>query len=370
MKFLIVASYAESIKNFSSELLDEIEKIGFSIHVVIPNYENAELKKYFLKKTSWVTHFYELQRRGTNLLNDFKTIIQLKSIILKVKPDIIFSFTIKPVIYSNIMGYLLNIRKRYAFITGVGYLFYENNNSILSSFIKNFYRISLNCTTTVIFQNKDDISTFYSQKVISKKTQIKQVNGSGVNINYFKETPIPNKINFLMIARLLVSKGVREYAAAAEKIKKMDIDAEFFLAGWFDEGPDSISKEELNRWKKQNTITYHGELTDVRPLISSCSIYVLPSYREGTPRTVLEAMSMGRPIITTNVPGCRETVINNYNGFLVERNNTDSLVSAMQKFISKPEMIQNMGRNSRSIAESKYDVNLVNEQLLSAMDLA
>ena len=201
------------------------------------------------------------------------------------------------------------------------------------------------------------------------------VNGSGVNVTDFNVLPLPQneqqqaKISFLLIARLLVDKGVREYAEAAKIIQQQYPHVEFNLVGWIDENPSAITQQELDQWVTKKTVKYWGKLADVRPAIAESSVYVLPSYREGTPRTVLEAMAMGRAIITTDAPGCRETVVDGDNGFLVEVKSVDSLVDAMQKFINQPELIEKMGNRSREIALHKYDVHQVNTHMMQEMGL-
>jgi glycosyltransferase involved in cell wall biosynthesis len=172
-----------------------------------------------------------------------------------------------------------------------------------------------------------------------------------------------------MICRLLGNKGVREYVEAARLLKASSPSASFRLAGWIDENPDAIMTWELDAWIAEGVVEYLGRLEDVRPAIAGASVYVLPSYREGTPRTVLEAMAMGRPIITTNAPGCRETVVDADNGFLVSVKAVDELVEAMSKFIRDPSLSLKMGARSRTIAEQKYDVRKVNTAMLEAMGL-
>ena len=196
--------------------------------------------------------------------------------------------------------------------------------------------------------------------------------------------PLPTSFRFLMIGRLLGDKGVREYVRTARIIKKRTPEASFALAGPLDPNPASVTQAELNQWINEGVIDYLGVLDDVRPAFENCSVYVLPSYREGTPRTVLEAMSMGRPVITTNAPGCRETIkmlpgqsldknsgemIQGDNGFLVPVKNVEKLVQAMEQFIVHPELIYQMGKRSRKIAEEKYDVHKVNEVIMRAMGL-
>lgn len=182
----------------------------------------------------------------------------------------------------------------------------------------------------------------------------------------FVEQSVPH---FLLIARLLGDKGIREYVQAAKLVKQQYPEAQFDLVGGLDTNPTSISQAELDQWIAAGTINFLGRLSDVRPAIAACSVYVLPSYREGTPRTVLEAMAMGRAVITTDAPGCRETVVNGDNGFLVPVKDADALAQAMLRFIEQPGLIAQMGQRSRSIAEEKYDVHKVNAQMLEGMGL-
>ena len=199
------------------------------------------------------------------------------------------------------------------------------------------------------------------------------VNGSGVDLAKFDQVELPRQANgqpkvaFLLIARLLGDKGVREYATAAAKIKVTHPEIEFHLVGWIDQNPSAIDQKELDQWVQEQRVTYWGKLKDVRPAIAATSVYVLPSYREGTPRTVLEAMAMGRAVITTDAPGCRETVIEGENGHLVAVKSVDALVNAMQQCIDQPARVEDMGQSSREIALTKYDVHRVNAHMLTEM---
>ena len=177
------------------------------------------------------------------------------------------------------------------------------------------------------------------------------------------------KASFLLIARLLGDKGVREYAEAARIIKQDYPEAEFHLVGWIDDNPSAIEQDELDCWIADQRLQFWGKLSDVRPAIAASSVYVLPSYREGTPRTVLEAMAMGRAVITTDAPGCRETVNHGVNGYLVAVKSVDELVQAMRYFIEDPKLIDYMGQRSREIALNKYDVHQVNRHMLTEMGM-
>jgi glycosyltransferase involved in cell wall biosynthesis len=224
----------------------------------------------------------------------------------------------------------------------------------------------------VIFQNPDDRLLFKRLDFLMDTQKTYLVNGSGVNLDhyYFSAPKQADQVSFLLIGRLIRSKGISEYAKAAEIIKKRHDNVSFRLLGSLTGSSDLVSKEDLGRWVSEGTVEYCGRADDVRPFIEMASVIVLPSfYGEGTPRSVLEAMSMGRPVITTDAPGCRETVEEGVNGFLVPVRDSKALAEAMERFIEKPELIKKMGRESRRIAEEKYDVRKVNQVILEAMGL-
>ena len=304
----------------------------------------------------------------------------LYRMIKAIAPDVVLAYTIKPVIYGMLAAYMAKVPKRFALITGLGYAFtgLEQGNP-LSHFQKlvfALYRRALQHCHKVFFQNPDDQALFVQLKLLAQQTPSVVVNGSGVNLQQFNLQPLPlsddgrPKPSFLLIARLLVDKGVQEYAAAAKIIKAQHPEVEFHLVGWIDDNPSAIDAEDLAQWVADQRLQFWGKLADVRPAICAASVYVLPSYREGTPRTVLEAMAMGRAVITTDAPGCRETVVDAENGYLVEVKSVDSLVMAMQKIIDQPERIAPMGQASRQLALTKYDVDQVNAVMLQHMGIS
>jgi glycosyltransferase involved in cell wall biosynthesis len=226
----------------------------------------------------------------------------------------------------------------------------------------------------VFFQNPDDLALFQERGILQPHTPVCVVNGSGVDVASFAVRPLPaaalaGAVRFLFIGRLLGDKGVREYAQAARLLKRSHPQVQCALVGWIDSNPNAISQAELDGWVADGSIEFLGRLADVRPAIEACSVYVLPSYREGTPRTVLEAMAMGRAVITTDAPGCRETVVDGDNGFLVPVHSVDALAEAMARFITDPTLAARMGQRGRQLAEEKYDVHKVNAVMLKEMGL-
>ncbi|MDA0697857.1 MAG: glycosyltransferase family 4 protein [Proteobacteria bacterium] len=379
MKFLLVASYLPSVLNFRGKLLEAISKKDIQVYILSPDLDLFNNEVNQLRGLGYSVNEIPMQRTGTNPLSDMKTLWAVYNCIRKIKPDYVLSYTIKPVIYGTLAAKLAKVPHRFALITGLGYAFQNveqgSNRSFFQKLVHGLYQYALFHSHKVFFQNPDDQQLFRELNLIDHNKPTVVVNGSGVNVQDFSLVAPPKndsgeiKQSFLLIARLLADKGVREYAEAAKQIKQMYPEAEFHLVGWIDENPAAIAQEELDEWIADGRLNYWGKLADVRPAIAASSIYVLPSYREGTPRTVLEAMAMGRAVITTNAPGCKETVIHGENGFLIEVKSSESLVKAMQQFILDPSLIEKMGKRSREIALNKYDVDAVNKHMLSEMGL-
>lgn len=379
MKFLMISSFLPSVLSFRGKLLEVIANQGYEIHIMAPEFSEFSEEQQKLQALGYHSHEIPMQRTGTNPLSDLKLLKNIYQQIRQIQPDYVLSYTIKPVIYGTIAAWLAKVPHRYALITGLGYAFQnvetQSKRSIFQKLVHALYQQALLRSHKAFFQNPDDLKLFQDLKLLNTRTPTVVVNGSGVNVDDFNVLPLPVtkekkiKIAFLLIARLLGDKGVREYAEAAEILKHKYPHVEFNLVGWIDENPSAIRQQELDQWVANKTLKYWGKLTDVRPAIAESSVYVLPSYREGTPRTVLEAMAMGRAIITTDAPGCRETVTDGDNGFLVEVKSVESLVKAMEKLILQPKLIAKMGCRSRDIALHKYDVHQVNTHMMQEMGL-
>ncbi|MGP9545674.1 glycosyltransferase family 4 protein [Psychrobacter sp. AOP7-B1-25] len=379
MKFLIIASHPVSVLKFRGALIAAIQQFGFKIHVAAPEFDKYLEEYDKLTGLGYIVHDIPMQRTGTDPISDAKTLVTLYRLMRKIKPDYTMAYTIKPVIYGSLAAKMARVPHRFALITGLGYAFqgadeqdYQKSN--LQKIMHKLYSVALASTHKVFFQNPDDEALFKSMGIIKPNTPTKVVNGSGVDTSEYSVQPFPAADHkplprFLLIARLLGDKGVREYAQAARLTKAKYPQAQFDLVGPIDTNPSAIGQSELDFWIDEALFNYWGKVNDVKPAILANSVYVLPSYREGTPRTVLEAMAMGRPIITTDAPGCRETVINKYNGYLVPVKAVDELVAAMEHFIIDPELIVQMGAASRQLVEEKFDVHAVNQTMLKEMDI-
>lgn len=379
MKFLIFANYLPHVINFRGKLLEAISNLGYEIHVLAPDIGDYQRELNYLSELGYHVHEIPLQRTGTNPLNDFRTLLSAYRLLRKIQPDVILSYTIKSVIYGTLAAWLANVPKRIVLISGLGYTFSEvdeqDTRTLLQKFIHSLYTQALSRSDKVFFQNPDDLNLFKKLGILKPNIPATVVNGSGVDINNFNIIPFPTyssgviKPSFLLIARLLKDKGLIEYIEAARIIKSRYPETEFHLVGYIDENPAAITQSRLDEWVESGVVNYWGRLNDVRPAIAASSVYVLPSYREGTSRSVLEAMAMGRPIITTDAPGCRETVVDSRNGFLVPIKTVNELANAMEQFIKDPELIRNMGKASRKLTEERFDVNKVNEFMIKEMSL-
>lgn len=373
-KFLLIAGFADSLIGFRKPLIIALLDQGLEVHVAAPELVANQAVMSELTALGVVAHDIPMQRTGMNPLADLRALLALWQLMRRVKPRYVLGYTIKPVIYGTLAAWLARVPKRFALITGLGFAFMgqeDNQRSRVRAVVQSLYRQALRHCQTVFFQNPDDEALFRQLNIVSAQASTCVVNGSGVDVSQFAVASFTGQAvpRFLLIARLLGDKGVREYVQAAEKVKQEYPEAQFDLVGWIDANPNAITQAELDEWVVAGTVNFLGRLSDVRPAIQDCSVYVLPSYREGTPRTVLEAMAMGRAVITTDAPGCRETVVDGDNGFLIPVKDVDALAQAMLRFIEQPELIAQMGQRSRVIAEEKYDVHKVNAQMLKGMGL-
>ena len=370
---LIISSHAASLINFRLPLIKELISKGNVVSVATTKYKFLENLQNKLIDLGVNIYTFSLSRSGLNYIQDYKSFQEIRKIIKNCKPDIIISYTAKPVIYTGIILKSFSKITYYPLITGLGYAFTEGNTfkrKILKYLMIKLYKEGLKSAAKVIFQNKDDESLFYKLKIIKKNNSTRVVNGTGVDLNAYPFSVLPSKPIFLMISRLLVDKGVREYVEAAKIVKSRIPNTIFQLAGYLDENPSGISLKELQSWVKEGNIQYLGEIESVQFILKSCRYYVLPSYREGTPRSTLEALSTGRPIITTDVPGCRETVIHKKNGLLVPPKNSEALAKAMIALLEeKDDKIKAMAEESYLIAKEKFQIEKVNKSILNIIGL-
>ncbi len=365
---MLISSYAESLLNFRGDLILELVGKGYRVTVLAPTASKDQVNRIRNLGAEFIE--YSVCRNSLSILSDLTTFHQLFTTISREKPDCIIAYTIKPVVWTGISLLANKSIRFFPLITGLGYTFYGNTlkRMLIRRLASTLYRCSLQRAETVFFQNPDNEKTFRESGIVnSQRTQV--LPGSGVNLERFPQKDLPNgETVFLMIARLLGEKGVREYVSAAKSLRQQGVRAQFRLAGPFDTSPDAIKASEVDQWIKQGAIIYLGPLEDVREELANCHVYVLPSYHEGLPRTVLEAMSTGRAVVTTNSPGCKETVVEGANGFLVDARDAERLMDRMLWFINNSNAIASMGRCSRQIASEQFNVKKVNGLILETIE--
>ena len=367
MRILLIASLAKSLVHFRGDFMKYLISNNYEVYAAAPKIDMED--KQDLVALGITPIEFSLQSTGLNPIKDLISIYELKRIISKYKISIVFPYTIKPVIYGSIAARIARVPV-ISLITGLGFTF--SASSMKAKFLQYIteimYRIALRKNRTVIFQNTDDLELFLKRKVIGRNQQVAIVNGSGVNLTkypYRIKENLSDNIKFVMVARMITEKGINIYIESAIEIKKVYANAEFHVIGAPDTSPSAIKLEWLEELHRKGIIVYHGHQTNVMTFLHDCDVFVLPTfYREGVPRSILEALSIGMPIITTNTPGCRETVKNGINGFLVEPKDQKSLTNAMIEILDNPKKVGSMGKASRSLAEEKFDVHIINHELL------
>lgn len=365
-KFLLISPKNRPTYNFRGDLLREIKSKGYEVVATGPDRENEDR----ITELGVRLIVVPLSRNGTSIINDLKYYFALKKVIKTEKPDITLGYTVKPSIYGALAAKRCGVKGVYSMITGAGYTFTSKSvkAKALHKIVSILYKTAFRIADGVFFQNPDDYELFVTSRLV-KPQKCTVVGGSGVNMEHYSPLPYPETLTFFMLARVMYCKGAVEYLKAAEIVKTSHPNVRFMLLGAVEHIQDSLPMEEIQPYIDKGVIEYFGETRDVRPYFAQSSVYVLPSYREGTPRTVLEAMSMCRPIITTDVPGCRQTVIDGVNGFLVPAKDEKALAEAMLKFVDSPELIQQMGAESRKLCRERFEVKMVNSVMQSTMNI-
>ncbi|HYG46367.1 MAG TPA: glycosyltransferase family 4 protein [Allosphingosinicella sp.] len=368
-KVLVLGSYAPSLINFRGRLIAAMADRGHEVFAAAPDIDSDIAAKLCAIGATPVP--IVLGRTSLNPLATWRSGRELRALVRRLAPDVMIAYTIKPVVLGAAAARAARVPCFAAMITGMGYPFLGGlhpKRVAVRLVAMLMYRRALAASQLVIFQNEDDRSDFRRLRLLPAGKPNVVVNGSGVDLDHFEPRPVPDGISFLMIARFLRDKGISEFAAAAARLKAEFPEVRIRLAGWLDESPDSISRAELDAIIASG-VEDLGMLADVRPAIAASSVYVLPSYREGTPRTVLEAMAIGRAVITTDAPGCRGTVVDGENGFLVPVQDSGALYVAMRRFVEQPELARRMGEASLRLVREKFDVNKVNATVLERTGL-
>jgi glycosyltransferase involved in cell wall biosynthesis len=355
MKIILFANTDWYLYNYRLPLARALRARGDEVIVLSPVGRYAEL----LEKDGFRWQPFPLERKGMNPFSELATILRLWQLLRREKPDLLHNFTIKPVLYGSLAARLAGVRRVVNAVPGLGISFAEGRG-FLQLIVTTLYRLSLG-RTSVIFQNPDDLNVFVQNRLVSAG-QAHLIPGSGVDVNVFRPSPEPGGEPVVMLAgRLLRSKGVPEFVEAARRIRGDGIRARFVIVGEpYPDNPDSIQTQELVDWQKEGAIEYWGWHDDMAEVIAQTSIICLPTrYKEGLPRLLVEAGACARPIVATDIPGCRMILRNAENGLIIAPGDLIALVDALKTLIGNPSMRQKMGARAREIVEQEFSVNSV-----------
>lgn len=373
MKVAVVSNGAHSLLNFRGPLMAEMIERGHEVIALAPDH-NSETKRA-LRSIGVEPKDFRLARSMKGLIGEAKSIVELRNLLKEERPDVIFAYFLKPVIYGTLAAWLAKIPRRYGLIAGLGFAFSDADAG--KSKLKRAFRCAITFCARftfrkidrLMFQNIDDLNEFVTRKYVAPdKTAL--VGATGVDMSKWRVAPFPDgPLTFILVARLLREKGIKEYAEAARLIKAKSSNIRFLLLGGVDDNVSALSSHEIRAWVDEGLIEWPGKVP-VQEWIARSHVFVLPSYyREGIPRSTQEAMAMGRPVITTGLPGCRETIEDGVNGFVIPPKDSAGLSKAMERFMIEPSLVDQMGRHSRRMAEERFDVHKLNRDSLKWMDL-
>lgn len=370
MKIVLIGTTAASVLGFRADLIKALVEKGHEVYAFALDFDEGTRARVRVFGAHPVD--YVFSRAGLNPLSDILNTYRLAKILKTISPDIVFNYFSKPVIFGTLAAAMAGVKRRIGMLEGLGYVFTERpcGASIkgrLLKFIQVFlYRVSFPFLERIIFLNKDDPVDLV-EKYSLKVSKISVLGGIGLTLSkYPYSVPPTSPISFIFIGRLLADKGIIEFVQAARIVKLQSRDSRFVILGGLDESnPGGLTSDEVGTLIDEGLVEYRGHVEDVTSWLKNSSVFVLPSYREGVPRSTQEAMAIGRPVITTDVPGCRETVVEGLNGFIVPPWSPGALAEKMLFFIKNPDQVEVMGLQSFKIAQENFDVRLVNERLIS-----
>ena len=360
----LVMNTAWGVKTLRSDLIRFLLSLGHRVSVV----SHSDAAAIDLQRMGVTFEEWDVARSGLNPFHDGFAILRLRRLLARMQPDVILCFTPKAILLGSFAARATPRSHVFSVVTGLGYSFGDDGalKRALAPVIHFLFRRSLKNNHIVFFQNPDDLKLFVAHRIVRRECTCR-LYGSGVDTRRFVPGPMNKgraETVFLMIARLVTEKGVLEYIEAARILKSERNRVHFRLLGALDDHPTAVDRDTIQSAVDSGTIEYCGTTTDVRPFLHDSDVFVLPSYyREGTPRSSLEALASAMPIITTDSPGCRETVVHDSNGYLVPVRDSLALAEAMRKLVGNRDRIRTMGERSRRLAEDLYDVDKVNSHL-------
>lgn len=366
----LITSHAPSLANFRAPLIRTLHAQGIQVLALAPNFD--ERTRAAVQALGATPVDCPMSRTGMNPVMDAINTWKMARLLKQLRPDITLGYFIKPVIFGSIAAWWVGVPRRFAMVEGLGFVFTPGaaglsfKRRVLKRLVLWLYKLGLSRAQRVIFLNPDDQAELVAAGALPARKGF-LLGGIGVDLAQWpQQPPVLASVTFLLVARLLREKGIEDYAAAARIVKQRHPQARFILLGGLDDNPGAITQADVQAWVAAGVLEWHGHVP-VQPWLAQASVYVLPSYREGVPVSTQEAMATGRAVITTDVPGCRQTVDEGVNGFLVPVRQPQALADAMCRFIDQPELIATMGQASRRLAEQRFDVHKVNARLVDVL---
>lgn len=372
-RVVVICSYTRSLKVFRFDLLQRMVSLGHEVVAFGPEEDGQTISE--LRRIGVRFERTPMARASIAPLHDVWTLFLFWRKLRRIKPDVLLPYTMKPIIYGLIAGRGAGVPRRFALVTGLGWTFGDHGASTMRRLVRGIslqlYRSALTGVKTVFVYNEADEDDMVRERLLPPGAALVRVPGSGVNLADFPQVPVPpGPPVFLMIGRLLREKGVLDYVEAARILKRRFPSLVFRLVGPLDPNPTGLTSDMIQDWVREGVIEYLGETRDVRPFLAQCGVFVLPSYyREGIPRTILEALATGRAVVTSDRPGCAETVQPGVSGWVVPPRDPEALAEALARFQADPGLAAKMGAASRALAERQFSVDLVNRQLLAELGL-
>lgn len=369
-RLALIGNQAFSMLNFRGQLIRDVVARGHEVFAFAPDFDAVSRAE--ISDMGAVPMDHGFQRTEINPLKDAAAVAKLVGTLRGLRLDAALGYSIKPVTYGLLAAWAAGVPRRYAMIEGLGHVFMRHDTvtaGLLRAGVSLLYRTSLRRARRTFFLNPDDRRDFLAMRLVNaEKSEV--IGGIGVDLSTWRAAPpVTEPMTFVFVGRLLREKGVVELIEAMRQVKAARPDTKLVLLGDVDSNPSSLQRAQVAAWVAEELLTWPGQV-EVAPWLAKCSVFVLPSYREGVPRSTQEAMAMARPVITTDVPGCRETVIDGRNGFLVPPRDAGALARVMLRFAETPELVATMGRESRVMAEERFDVVKTNERLVAGMGLA
>lgn len=376
-KIIILGGTSASFTTFRLDLLRRLHESDFAIVCIVPEDEKYSMNTAILKKYNIMFYTFPFERTSLSITSIIKPLLKISSIIKAEKPNIVFSYTLKPNIIAGVLSYFHSF-KFICLINGLGYVFtsrsvLSHRQKLLKYLVSKLINISLRNISHVLFQNFDDPRYCIDNGILNTKSQqkIKIVRGSGVSTDFYYpvERQVSKKTKFVMVSRLLFDKGILEYLEAAKEMRfRYPGLCEFHLLGGLDQNPSCIPLRLLNQYIDAGDVLWWGNVKDVRKFLKSSDVFVLPSYREGLPRSAIEAASMCLPLVLSDAPGCRELVIEHYNGYLAEVQSVESLVCMLSQYIANPALAIEHGVASRKIVIEHFSNDVINNEMISIFE--